>query len=83
MPTGNACSREGERLGDAPIDVLFQHLHQFGAALVPLASVHFLAAVQRERVGKIRVRIRFRLVVVGVVGCLLVSTRTGTQGLDA
>ena len=70
---------------DATIDVLLVHLHDFRTPLVPphRRRRHLLAVVQSERIGKIGIRVRLRLVVVGMIRSLFITARTGTQGFDA
>ena len=56
-----------------------------GPALLPphVGARDLLAVLERQTSGRFGIRIRRRLVVVGVVGRRLVAARTGTQRLDA
>ena len=81
---GSPC-HSGEVLRNTSVNILREHLDEFGAALIPphLRRCHFLAIIQRERVRQVRKRICERFIVVGVIWRLLVPAWSGPERFDA
>ena len=74
----------GYLVGHASIDILREHLEQFGSSLIPphLRRGDLAAVVHSQRVGNVWEGVGLRFVIVGVVGRLFIAARPWAQRLD-
>src|SRR3954470_24734104 len=89
MSTDRAISLFGDRprhaghaLRDPADDFALEVLDDLFTALGPhRGRCHLPAVLEDERIRKVWKRVRRRLIVIRMIGCLLVPARTGAEGL--